>query len=93
MSGKDGALDWFLEDAEAQGLTLAEYERKYGIILEMRLPPPALHRIKRNEVPGGLMDDADLALIRHIEKRRSEDRRLTDLLIDAIEDDDSDEPS
>lgn len=94
MSGKNTALHWFLEDAEAQGLTLSEYERKYGIILPSgRFDNPAQARINRNERPSGLMTDVELRLAEHTEKRRSEDRRLTDLLIDAVEDDDSDEPS
>lgn len=72
----DAALEFFLKDAAAQGITLAEYERKYGLILEMRLPPPALHRIQRNEVSGGLMSDGDYRLAQHKEKRRAKARRL-----------------
>ena len=78
---RDKALEWFLEDAEDQGLTLSEYEHKYGIILEMKLPPPARHRIMRNEVPAGNMTDEDLALTIHKEKRRAETRRAVANLV------------
>lgn len=71
----DPALEFFLADAKAQGLSLAEYERKYGLVLEMKLPPAAQHRVTRHEVPAGIMSEADFALARHKEKRRSIDRR------------------
>jgi hypothetical protein len=67
---RDAALDFFLADAKAQGLSLAEYERKYGVILEGPLPPAAKHRIQRHETPGGLMNDGDFARAIHKERRR-----------------------
>ena len=76
FSKNDPALAFFLADAEAQGLSLAEYERKYGIVLEMPLPPPAAHRIQRHEISAGLMDDGDFARARHKETRRGQMRRV-----------------
>ena len=70
MSDRDAALDFFLADAKAQGLSIAEYERKYGVILEGPLPPAAQHRIQRHESQGGLMNEADFARAAHKEKRR-----------------------
>lgn len=75
MSG-DAALEFFLADAETQGLSLAEYERKYGVILEgFRFPNPAEQRIRRHEVSGGVMDEADFEFARHKERRRAQTRR------------------
>ena len=73
----DAALKWFLEDAKSQGLTLSEYERLYGVILYENgpLPGPTLHRIRRHEVSGGDMNDADFAIAAHKEKRRVDTRR------------------
>ena len=94
MSGRDRAIMWFLEDAERQGLPLAEYERKYGIILPSgRFDNPAQARINRNERASGLMSDVELRIAEHEEKRRSEDRRHTELLIDSSRDDDEADPS
>lgn len=80
------ALDWFLADAKAQGLSLAEYERKYGIVLEgFRFPNPAEQRIRRHEVSGGLMSDEDYRQAEHVEKRRAVARRRTKVEIRSEE--------
>lgn len=73
----DPALDWFLEDAKRQGLTLTEYERRYAIILDMDSdrPSPAAQRIRRHEVSGGLMTDDAIAIARQSEERRLIGRR------------------
>lgn len=42
----DAALQWFLDDAKAQGLSVREYQSRYGIILL-----PAEHDIRQHEVP------------------------------------------
>ena len=66
----DSSLDWFLEDAKRQGLSLAEYERRYGIILaEGARPSPAAQRIRRHEISGGLMRDGDIAAAAEREER------------------------
>lgn len=73
----DPALDWFLEDAKRQGLTLSEYERRYGVILieTGARPSAAAWAIRAHEVSGGSMTDDDLSLARHKEKRRADARR------------------
>lgn len=72
----DPALTWFLADAKRQGLTLSEYEQRYGVILPAgRFLNPAEARIKRHEVSGGAMNDADFAIAQHNEKRRALTRR------------------
>lgn len=72
MSTDPSALQWFLDDAKSQGLTLSEYERKYGLILsydrEMPLPSPAEQRIRRNENNGGLMGPEELETLRRASK-------------------------
>ena len=66
----DTALDWFLEDAKRQGLSLAEYERRYDIILaEGARPSPAAQRIRRHEISGGLMRDGEIAVATEREAR------------------------
>lgn len=65
------ALDFFLEDARRQGMTIAEYERETGIILgELGARSAATQRIRRHELSSGLMSPDDLALARHQEMRR-----------------------
>lgn len=49
----DAALQWFLDDAKAQGLSVREYERTYGIILL-----PAEHEIRAHEVPMSAMSES-----------------------------------
>jgi hypothetical protein len=73
----DPALEWFLEDAKSQGLTHAEYERRYGVILvpDGDRPSPAAARIRRHEVLAGSMTPDDLGRAAHNEKRRAEARR------------------
>jgi hypothetical protein len=73
----DPALTWFLQDAKRLGLTLSEYERRFGVILyeEGPLLGPTAHRIARGEVSGGAMDDGDFAIAQHKEKRRALTRR------------------
>lgn len=75
----DPATQWFLDDARRQGLTLSEYERRYGVILSlestMPLPSPAEQRIRRNEVNAGSVSEDDLALVTHYERRRQESRK------------------
>ena len=68
----DDALQWFYDDAKRLGLSLAEYEFRFGIILSEsgRRPSPLAARIRRNEVPGGVLTDRDLSLARHKEQRR-----------------------
>lgn len=77
MSNADPALAWFIEDAKSQGLTLAEYERRYGVILieSGDRPSPAALRISRHEVLGGAMTEDDYGLAAHKEKRRADARR------------------
>jgi hypothetical protein len=71
----DEALELLLQDAADQGLTLAEYERQYGIILpDGKFPNPAQARIRRNEVAGGLMSDPEYARARHRSRRYAESR-------------------
>ena len=72
----DPALTYFLEDAKRLGLTLSEYEQRFGVILPAgKFLNPAEARIKRHEVSGGAMDDADFAIAQHNEKRRAKTRR------------------
>lgn len=71
----DEALELLLQDARDQGLTLAEYERKYGIILpDGKFPNPAQARIRRNEVAGGLMADPEYVRAKHRSRRYAESR-------------------
>lgn len=59
------ALQWLLDDAKRQGLTLSEYEREYGVILsygdEMPLASPAAKRIMRNEILAGHLEPEEIA--------------------------------
>lgn len=73
----DNALAWFIEDAKRLGLSLAEYERRFGVILYDQGPMlgPTAQRIRRNEVRGGGMNDSDFAIAAHNEKRRANARR------------------
>lgn len=94
MRRRDPVLDWFLEDAKAQGLSLAEYERRYGIVLPNGMfPNAAQQRINRHEVPAGLVNDEDYRFAAHKEKRRAHARRNIDLLIDREADPEDEEPS
>ena len=73
---RDPALAFFLDDAERQGLTLSEYEQRYGVILPAgKFKNPAEARIKRHEISGGGMNDSDFAIAQHNEKRRAKTRR------------------
>jgi hypothetical protein len=54
----DEALVFFRADAKRLGISEAEYERRFGVIL--RSGGPAAQRIRRNEVLGGLMHEDDL---------------------------------
>lgn len=66
----DTALEWFLADAKRQGLSLAEYERRYDLILsEGALPSPAAQRIRRHELLGGLMRDGEIVAVTEREAR------------------------
>ena len=70
----DPALAWLIEDAKSQGLTFSEYERRYGIILEMPRsspPAPAELMIRRHEIAAGLVTDGDVALAASKARRRS----------------------
>ena len=50
----DLTTTWFIEDQKRSGLTLGEYERQHGIILEeLPLPSPATQRIRRGETKKG----------------------------------------
>lgn len=73
----DPALEWFLQDAKRLGLTPAEYERRFSIILtdDGDRPSPAAARVRRHEVPAGTVTDDDMGLARHKEKRRVVTRR------------------
>ena len=72
----DPALTWFLNDAKRLGLTLSEYEQRFGVILPAgRFLNPAEARIKRHEVSGGGMTDSDFAIAQYNEKRRAKTRR------------------
>jgi hypothetical protein len=56
------ALAFFLEDCRRLGISEAEYERRFGVILRSGdfSPSAAAQRIRRNEVSGGLMSEDDL---------------------------------
>lgn len=69
----DPALEWLLADAKSLGLTVSEYERRFGVILEapnQNIPYPAEHRVRRYEIPAGLATDGDLAVSEVRAKRR-----------------------
>ena len=69
----DPALEWLLADAKSQGLTVSEYEERYGVILERggTRPSPAEWRIRKHEIAAGLVTDGDLALAASKARRRS----------------------
>jgi hypothetical protein len=73
----DPVLRIFLEDAKRLGITLYEYERRFGIILAPsgNLPSATGQRHRRHEVRGGMMSDADLDWARERERRRAIARR------------------
>jgi len=85
----DAATQWLIEDAKRQGLTLSEYERKYGLILSydgaMPLPSPAEQRIRRNENLAGLVDEADVERLqraeRHVTREREQTRRQSACIV------------
>ena len=61
----DPALEWLLADQESSGLTISEYERQYGVILENADGPLTSRpgrRARRHEITAGLMTDGDIAL-------------------------------
>ena len=70
----DTALDWFLADAERQGITHSEYERRYGVVLTRRngRRGPAQRRIDAHEIAAGQMTDGDLATARMVERHRDD---------------------
>jgi len=73
----DATLDLLLADAKRLGLTPAEYEREFRVILHTgNSPSPAAQRIRRHEVLSGLMADEDIGIAMSNEKRRAETRRL-----------------
>ena len=78
----DPALEWFLADAKRLGLTPAEYERRFSVILTIDgdRPSPAANRIRRHEVPAGTVTEDDLGLARHKEKRRATARRQSGVM-------------
>lgn len=70
----DPALEWLLADAKSLGLTVSEYERRFGVILtapNSTIPYAAEHRIRRNEIPSGLMTEGDLVVSESRASRRS----------------------
>lgn len=70
----DPALEWLLADAKSLGLTVSEYEERFGVILEapnQNIPYPAEHAIRRHEVPAGLVTDGDIAVSTSKARRRS----------------------
>jgi len=70
----DPALEWLLADAKSQGLTVSEYERRYGVILQApnpRTPYAAEHAIRDNEIVAGLMTDDDVSLAAEKSRLRS----------------------
>ncbi len=74
----DPALEWLLADAKSQGLTLSEYERRYGVILSeptASRPSPAALRIRRNEISAGLATDDEVDLANEKARRRADTRR------------------
>ena len=60
----DPALAWLLEDAKSQGLTVSEYEERYGVILEREGPLTRTpgRRFRRHEIAAGLMADGDIVM-------------------------------
>lgn len=71
---RDPALDWLLADAKSQGLTISEYERRYGVILDdlsLRKPSAASNVIRRHEIPAGLMTDGDIVMAEEKARRRN----------------------
>lgn len=72
----DETLDKFREDARRLGIPIGEYERRFGIILDdPGIVSPATQRIRRHEVPAGLLSPDDLALVEAREKRRRDRTR------------------
>jgi hypothetical protein len=49
----EAALAWFLEDAKRQGLTVREYEARYGILLMPAQRRIAAHETPMSEMPEG----------------------------------------
>ena len=69
----DPALEWLLADQESSGLTVSEYERLHGIILENDDGPLTSRpgrRARRHEITAGLMTDGDIALAGRFARRR-----------------------
>lgn len=72
----DLTLDFLLEDAKRLGLTPAEYEQEYKVILhDGSRPSPAAQRNRRHEVLSGLMTEDDIGVATANEKRRATARR------------------
>ena len=70
----DPADDFFRQDAKLRGMTLAAYEREFGVMVK---GGPAEERIAYNELRAGVMGDDDLATAAHFERNyiRIEKRR------------------
>ena len=72
----DATLDFLLADAKRLGLTPAEYEREFHVILHTgSRPSPAAQRVRRHEIASGLMRDEDIGYRTDKEKRREDTRR------------------
>jgi hypothetical protein len=77
----DSTLDFLLADAKRLGLTPAEYEREFHVILhDGDRPSPAAQRIRRHEVLSGLMTEEDIGIAYANEKRRANARRRRAIL-------------
>ena len=76
---RDPTLDFLLADAKRLGLTPAEYEREFRVILsdEGDRPSAAAQRIRRHERRSGLMGEDDITIAKHSEKRRVLTRRFS----------------
>ena len=59
---EDTAFDWFMRDARAKGLRIADYEREYKLhLVELGKKSAGMQRIWRHENRIGRMSDEDLA--------------------------------
>lgn len=76
MVRDDSADDFFRADARARGMTVAEYEKAFGIQIA---EGPAENRTKYHEVTAGLMGQDDLSRAatreRHYTPERNRKRR------------------
>jgi hypothetical protein len=62
---------FFREDARRLGMSIADYEREYGVHLS---GGPAENRVRYHEVTAGLMGQADLEGVAHNEREYTPER-------------------